>query len=119
MPSRSLPTRPNLKQLKLQANELLRTYREGSLSAASRIVAHHPPGDLGPLPKNIVEVARLVFDAGADVSATTLGPNGGTTLDAGRPPVPNPWTTASGTRQTRQSLLSALGRELRYKCRSA
>jgi ankyrin repeat protein len=192
MPSRSLPTRPNLKQLKLQANELLRTYREGSLSAASRIVAHHPrmrdgslridpvrplvladaqiviareygfdtwarlkhhvetagrvasfqphprfdeavaaidagdleqlrrliasepelihartnleppygyfsgatllhhvagnpdrgrqTGDLGPLPNNIVEVARLLIDAGADVSATTLGPNGGTTL---------------------------------------
>ena len=50
MPSRSLPTRPNLKQLKLQANELLRSYRKGSLSAASRIVAHHPRMRDRPLP---------------------------------------------------------------------
>jgi ankyrin repeat protein len=193
MPSRSLPPRPNLAQLKIQANELRRSYREGSPSAAARIVAHHPrmrdrmvhghiakplavsdaqlviareygfdnwarlkhhvetsgrvaafqphprfdeavaaidagdlerlrgliagesalvhartnleppygyftgatllhhvagnpdrgrlTGKLGPLPENIVEVARLLIDSGADVNASTLGPNGGTTME--------------------------------------
>jgi ankyrin repeat protein len=37
-------------------------------------------GQLGPLPANIVEIARLLLDSGADVNATTLGPNGGTTM---------------------------------------
>ena len=41
MPARSLPPRPNLDQLKLQAKELLREYRDGKLSAAARIEAHH------------------------------------------------------------------------------
>ena len=193
MPSRSLPARPNLAQLKIQANELHRTYREGSPAAAARIAAqlsrrgnrsprveldkqltladaqlviareygfenwtrlkHHvltasrvarfqphprfdeavaaldagdlerlrgliaeepalvhartnlePPydyftgatllhhvagnpdrgrlsGKLDPLPKNIVEVARLLIDSGADLNAATLGPNGGTTME--------------------------------------
>jgi ankyrin repeat protein len=31
-------------------------------------------GQLAPMPKNIVEVARLLLDAGADVHALTLGP---------------------------------------------
>jgi ankyrin repeat protein len=193
MPTRSLPARPNLAQLKIQANELRRSDREGNPSAAARIVAHHPrmrdrilqaelhkplaladaqlviareygfdnwarlkhhvetagrvarfqphprfddavaaldagdlerlrrlivsepelidartkleppygyftgatllhhvagnpdrgrmSGKLGPLPGNIVEVARLLIDSGADVHATTLGPNGGTTME--------------------------------------
>jgi ankyrin repeat protein len=193
MPSRSLPIRPNLAQLRIQANELLRSARDKSPSAVARIVAHHPrmkdwslaiepdrpllladaqlviareygfdnwarlkhhvetagrvagfqrhphfdeavaaldagdlerlrhlimsepaliqartnleppygyftgatllhhvagnpdrgrlTGKLGPLPKNIVEVARLLIDSGADVNATTLGPNGGTTME--------------------------------------
>jgi ankyrin repeat protein len=192
VPSRILPARPNITQLKIQANELLRSHREGSPSAWARIVAHHPrikgrtlqsdlekplaladaqlviareygfdnwarlkhyvetagrvarfqphprfdeavaaldagdveglrrliaaepdlihartnleppygyftgatllhhvagnpdrgrlSGKLGPLPKNIVDVARLLIDCGADVNATTLGPNGGTTM---------------------------------------
>ena len=42
MPSRSLPSRPNLTQLKLQADELRRSHRERKRSAAARIVAHHP-----------------------------------------------------------------------------
>ena len=42
MPSRSLPPRPNLTQLKIQANELRRSHRERNLSAAARIAAHHP-----------------------------------------------------------------------------
>jgi ankyrin repeat protein len=192
MPSRSLPSRPNLAQLKIQAGELRRLHREGRRSAAARIVAHHPrmkgqpleatldrplaladaqlvlareygfnswaalkyhvetagrvakfkshprfddavaamdagdleqlrsliasepalihartnleppyhyftgatllhhiagnpdrgrlTGTLGPLPKNSVEIARLLLDSGADVNASTLGRNGGTTM---------------------------------------
>jgi len=37
-------------------------------------------GQLGPLPKNIVAIARLLLDSGVDVDAMTLGPNGGTTM---------------------------------------
>ena len=42
MPTRSLPPRPNLAQLKIQANELRQEHREGRFSAAARIAAHHP-----------------------------------------------------------------------------
>jgi hypothetical protein len=42
MPTRSLPARPNLAQLKRQANELERLHRDGKLSAAARVVANHP-----------------------------------------------------------------------------
>ena len=42
MPTRSLPVRPNLAQLKIQGHELLRQHRDGQRSAAARIVAHHP-----------------------------------------------------------------------------
>ena len=192
MPTRSLPSRPNLAQLKIQASELRRLHREGKRSAAARIVAHHPrmegqsleavldrplaladaqlvlareygfdnwaalkyhvetagrvakfeshprfdeavaamdagdlerlrsliasepalihartnleppyhyftgatllhhiagnpdrgrlKGTLGPLPKNSVEMARLLLDSGTDVNASTLGRNGGTTM---------------------------------------
>jgi Ankyrin repeats (3 copies)/Ankyrin repeat len=192
MPSRTLPPRPSLVQLKLQAVELRREHREGRRAAASRVVAHHPrmrgesmesvlarpltladaqwtlareygfddwahlkrhvettarvaafqphprfdhalagmdagdldrlrgllaaepalihartnleppfhyftgatllhhvaanpdrgrlSGELGPLPANIVEVARLLLDSGADVNASTLGPNSCTTI---------------------------------------
>jgi hypothetical protein len=37
-------------------------------------------GDLPPLTLAIVDVARLLLDAGADVDARTLGPNGGSTM---------------------------------------
>jgi hypothetical protein len=192
MSSRSLPSRPNLTQLKRQATELRRSHRERKRSAAARIVAHHPrmkglpleaaldkslaladahlvvareygfenwaqlkhfvetsarlaafhphprfdeavaaldagdletlsrllgsepaltlartnldppyhyftgatllhhvagnpdrgrlAGERGPLPKNIVDIARLLLDRGADVNAVTLGTNGGTTM---------------------------------------
>lgn len=192
MPTRSLPSRPSLTQLKLQARELHRSHAEGKHSAAARIAAHHPQmkgqslqvlldgrlaladaqlvlarehgfrswadlkhhvetadrlahfkphprfdeavhaldygeleklrtliaedpelahartnleppygyftgatllhhiagnpdrgrleGLLPPLPKNTLEMARLLLDAGADVHAKTLGPNGGTTM---------------------------------------
>jgi ankyrin repeat protein len=42
MPTRSLPARPNLAQLKRQANELQRLHRDAKLAAAARIVANHP-----------------------------------------------------------------------------
>ena len=42
MSTRSLPARPNLDQLKLQANELQQAHRHGDASAAARIAAHHP-----------------------------------------------------------------------------
>ncbi|HEX8693976.1 MAG TPA: ankyrin repeat domain-containing protein [Longimicrobium sp.] len=186
MPTRSLPARPSLAQLKLQAKELQRAHREGKPSAAARIAAHHPrlkgrspqavlgrplaladaqlvlareygfeswaalkhrvevgsrvaqfrphprfgeaaaaldAGDLGrlrallaadpalvhartdleppygyftgatllhhvawnpgrpaPVPANVVEIARLLLDHGAEVDAETLGPSGGTTM---------------------------------------
>ena len=44
---------------------------------------HHVAGNPGrdaPLPANVVEAARLLLDAGADPDASTLGPNGGTTM---------------------------------------
>jgi ankyrin repeat protein len=47
------------------------------------MLLHHVAGNPGwdrPLPQNIVEVARLLLDCGADVNASTLGPNGGTTM---------------------------------------
>lgn len=188
MSFRSLPSRPNLDQLRIQANELHRAHREGDRSAAARIAAHHPemrrlslqevldrplaladaqlvlareygfhnwaelkrrvelsgrlgeiaphprfsealaaldagdierlreliasdptivqartnlgppygyftgatllhhvagnPGRDHPLPKNIVEIARLLLDEGADVNASTLGPSPGSSPDA-------------------------------------
>ncbi len=42
MPTRSLPPRPSLAQLKLQAKELQHDHGERKRSAAARIVAHHP-----------------------------------------------------------------------------
>ena len=42
MPTRSLPSRPNLAQLRTQAHELRRAHGDGKRSAAARIAAHHP-----------------------------------------------------------------------------
>src|SRR6185503_18619376 len=42
MPSRTLPARPSLTQLRTQARELQRDHRAGKPSAAARIAAHHP-----------------------------------------------------------------------------
>ena len=186
MPSKSLPERPSLVQLKLQAKELQQLHKDRRQSAAARIVANHPrfkartiqdvldapfkiadaqlviareygfeswarlkrhaetesrlseftphpqfdaavaaidagdlaglerlldahpelvhartnleppfgyfsgatllhhvawnPGRPAPVPANIVDLARLLLDRGAEVDATTLGRNGGTTL---------------------------------------
>ena len=44
---------------------------------------HHVAGNPfrdKPLPPNIVDIARALLDAGADVHARTLGPNGGDTM---------------------------------------
>jgi len=42
MPSRNLPPRPSLAQLKRQANELHKLQREKRAAAAARIIANHP-----------------------------------------------------------------------------
>jgi hypothetical protein len=42
VPTRSLPPRPSLAQLKIQANELQQEHRDRRPSAAARIAAHHP-----------------------------------------------------------------------------
>lgn len=42
MPTKSLPERPSLAQLKLQAKELQRLHGENRQAAAARIVANHP-----------------------------------------------------------------------------
>src|SRR5262245_7271619 len=42
MPTRSLPPRPDLGQLKLQAKELKRDHEGGKLAAAARPAANHP-----------------------------------------------------------------------------
>jgi Ankyrin repeats (3 copies)/Ankyrin repeats (many copies) len=42
VPTRTLPPRPSLRQLKIQANELHRAHRDRDPSAAGRIAAHHP-----------------------------------------------------------------------------
>jgi ankyrin repeat protein len=53
----------------------------GYFSAATLL--HHVawnPSRKEPVPANIVDVARLLLDRGADVEATTLGRSGGTTM---------------------------------------
>jgi ankyrin repeat protein/ketosteroid isomerase-like protein len=186
MPTRSLPERPSLAQLKRQARELRRAHEAGEPPAAERVIAHHPdragqsseavlaaplttadsqlviareygfrswprlkhhvetaervaefrphprfgealaaldagdasrlrallaedaslvhartnleppygyftaatllhhvagnPGRDNPLSDNTVEIARILLEAGADAEASTLGPNGGTTM---------------------------------------
>ena len=54
--------------------------RHGYFAGATLL--HHVAGNpnRGPLPPNIVDVARLLVDRGADVHASTLGRNGGTTM---------------------------------------
>jgi len=127
MPSRSLPSRPNLAQLHVETagrvaefkphprfDEAVAALDAGDLERLRGLIASDPElirartnlgppynyftgatllhhvagnpdrgrltGELGLLPKNIVEVARLLLDWGADVNATTLGRNGGTTM---------------------------------------
>ena len=62
MASRSLPSRPNLDQLKRQADELRRAHRAGNRSAAARISAHHPRWKGQPLAK-VLAAALPVGDS--------------------------------------------------------
>lgn len=55
MPTRSLPERPDLAHLKLQAKELQRLHREKRQSAAARIIANHP--------RHARRAVRAVLDA--------------------------------------------------------
>jgi ankyrin repeat protein len=62
MPTRTLPPRPDLAQLKRQARELLREHRAAKLSAAARIAANHPKHK-GRSPQSILKKALLLADA--------------------------------------------------------
>jgi ankyrin repeat protein len=59
---RALPERPDLDQVKRQAQELLQEHRDGKLSAAARIVGHHPRLREQPLPA-VLERAFPLADA--------------------------------------------------------
>ena len=62
MPTRTLPPRPSLAQLKLQAKELLRDHREGKVSAAARIAANHPR-HRSRAPRAVLDRPLLLADA--------------------------------------------------------
>ncbi|HKW08912.1 MAG TPA: ankyrin repeat domain-containing protein [Gemmatimonadaceae bacterium] len=62
MPSKTLPSRPNLAQLKRQANELHKLQREKKLSAAARIIANHP-GFKNRSPQSVLDERLPLADA--------------------------------------------------------
>jgi len=62
MPSKTLPPRPNLAQLKRQANELHKLQREKKLSAAARIIANHP-GYRNRSPQSVLDERLPLADA--------------------------------------------------------
>jgi ankyrin repeat protein len=62
VPARSLPLRPSLDQLKIQARELHQEHRDGQPSAAARIAAHHPRFSAQP-PQAILEATFALADA--------------------------------------------------------
>ncbi len=62
MPTRSLPPRPHLGQLKLQAAELHQEHRDGRPSSAARIAAHHPRFK-GQSPQAILAASLALADA--------------------------------------------------------
>ena len=62
MPTRTLPPRPSLHQLKIQANELHRAHRDRDPSAAGRISAHHPERK-GWLPQAVLDKPLALADA--------------------------------------------------------
>lgn len=62
MRTRSLPPRPNLAQLRLQANELHQEHRSRQLTAAARIGAHHPRFNGQPL-QAVLDAAFALADA--------------------------------------------------------
>ena len=63
MPTRSLPPRPSLAQLKIQANELRQEHRDGRPSAAARIAAHHPRFKSGQPPEAVLASTLTLTDA--------------------------------------------------------
>lgn len=62
MPTRTLPPRPSLDQLKIQATELQRAHRDRDPSAAARIAAHHPEKKGWP-PDAVLDAPLAVADA--------------------------------------------------------
>ncbi|HEX4469532.1 MAG TPA: ankyrin repeat domain-containing protein, partial [Gemmatimonadaceae bacterium] len=62
MPTRNLPPRPDLAQLKRQANELLKLQREKKASAGARIAANHPKFTDRP-PEDALTSAFVLADA--------------------------------------------------------
>src|SRR2546423_1377840 len=62
MPTRSLPPRPDLGQLKRQAKELHLAHAERKLPAAARIAANHPRLKGRPLPQ-ILDAPLKLADA--------------------------------------------------------
>ena len=62
MSTRSLPPRPSLAQLKIQANELRQAHRDRQASAAARIAAHHPRFK-GRSPQAVLEAPFALADA--------------------------------------------------------
>jgi len=62
VPTRSLPPRPNLAQLKIQANELHQGHRQRHPPAAARIGAHHPRFRGQPL-EAVLDAAFPLADA--------------------------------------------------------
>jgi ankyrin repeat protein len=71
MPSRTLPSRPNLAQLKRQAGELRRAHREGKRSAAARIAAHHPR--MKDQPPAVVLASRVTVADAQHIIAREFG----------------------------------------------
>lgn len=61
MPSRTLPARPSLAQLKRQATELQQLHRERKLASAARIVANHPRFK-NEAPETVLDVALALAD---------------------------------------------------------
>jgi hypothetical protein len=62
MPTRTLPPRPSLHELTIQANELHRAHRNRDPSAAGRIAAHHPELKGSP-PEAVLDRPLALADA--------------------------------------------------------
>src|SRR5262249_16053421 len=62
MSTKTLPERPSLAQLKLQAKELLTLHRDRRQVAAARIAAHHPRFEHAS-PKFVLDAAFKLADA--------------------------------------------------------
>jgi hypothetical protein len=60
--TRTVPPRPSLDQLKIQANELQRAHRDRDPSAAARIAAHHPEMK-GQPPEEVLDKRFALADA--------------------------------------------------------